>query len=409
MGNTFMSALIPKKGRLAATIGHLKKVIAEVAGGEDAALELRANGGDRFYALNGNLVDPLEPELANALADAYARLSGTPALTVYGFDSDVSMVRLTDGRRQSAVLFGLADALEEELPPYIEQLWRPLFPTQRAWDVLENLRDRQARGVDASEDAFFAETAVYELAKALGFDGTAACGFPEESEAEVVWSVGERPMPEEIPEDEEIETVPEGEPPRLEGWKPRQSNPVDINLRSVGGRGRGIEVAIFARHFDAACCEIPDAGLFAARRSGWVYRRFFERAERISTQEGGGWRVLFPEAEILPGALHRERNGPPGFTLEFPVLGAGFALALIPSGREGLLVELPTGETGKLCGAAEVRIGDARRTLSHLEVRVAPMENPSNGVRLTALVTRVNENHLSVYNRNLKENARRKE
>ena len=55
MGNTFMSALIPKKGRLAATIGHLKKAIAEVAGGEDAALELRANGGDRFYALNGIL------------------------------------------------------------------------------------------------------------------------------------------------------------------------------------------------------------------------------------------------------------------------------------------------------------------------------------------------------------------
>ncbi|NLF27880.1 MAG: hypothetical protein GX592_08275 [Clostridiales bacterium] len=391
MGNTFMSALIPKKGRLSAAVGHLKKAVAEVAGGEDTGLELRINGGDRFYVLNGVLVDPAGPEPANALLDAYARLSGMPALTICGYDSDVSMLRLSDGQRQSALLFGSADELEEGVPPYIEELWRPLFKTQEEWDALENLRDRQMRGVKVSEDAFFAETAVHQLAKALKFDGTAACGFPEESEAEVVWSSDEEV---EQPRAGRAGMVADGEPPRFDEGLNGMTNPCKAGVYSAGGRGRGIEATILARGFDAALCEIPDVGLGAMWDNGRGRYVLLERPRRISAEEGKGWRVRFPDAEILPGSRRPERHvfDSPGYFLRFPVFGAEFAPKLFPF--EGLRLELPTGEVGHWAGAGKIRIDGEIRPLPHFEVWFTPTENPAGGVRQNIALMQMNEEEL---------------
>ena len=110
------------------------------------------------------------------------------------YDSDVAILRLTDGQTASAVVFGLAEAemLEElEREPYQEALWKPLFPTKRGWAAFERLRSQQARLPEALEsgdfDAFFAEEAIRTIAEALKFDAETARGFAEESDAEAVW------------------------------------------------------------------------------------------------------------------------------------------------------------------------------------------------------------------------------
>ena len=99
--------------------------------------------------------------------------------------------------------------------------------------------------------------------------------------------------------------VADGEPPRFDEGLNGMTNPCKAGVYSAGGRGRGIEATILARGFDAALCEIPDVGLGAMWDNGRGRYVLLERPRRISAEEGKGWRVRFPDAEILPGSRRR--------------------------------------------------------------------------------------------------------
>ena len=194
MGNTSATLLIQKKGRLNATARGISAALEAVGCAEgEATLYRREN--DRFYILCGAEPYPGPGgDTLYALADACAQNLGTCALSVEEYDSDVAILRLTDGQAASAIAFGLVESelLEElEREPYREALWKPLFPTKRGWAAFEQLRSQQARLPETLEgddfDAFFAEEAIRTIAEALKFDAEAARGFAEESDAEAVW------------------------------------------------------------------------------------------------------------------------------------------------------------------------------------------------------------------------------
>ena len=110
MGNTSATLLIQKKGRLNATARGISAALEAVGCAEgEATLYRREN--DRFYILCG--AEPYPGPGADALyalADACAQNLGACALSVEEYDSDVAILRLTDGQTASAVVFGLAEA-----------------------------------------------------------------------------------------------------------------------------------------------------------------------------------------------------------------------------------------------------------------------------------------------------------
>ena len=191
------------------------------------------------------------------------------------YDSDVAILRLTDGQTASAIAFGLAEAelLEElEREPYQEALWKPLFPTKRGWAAFEQLRSQQARLPETLEsgdfDAFFAEEAIHTIAEALKFDAEAARGFAEESDAEAVWR-----WPEEAKAGKGDLWMPEDALPALVEISRDCCNPLSLSFISTGGRCRGLEVLILPRGFSADDYTIPEVLFQRVEEKG--FRRIF--------------------------------------------------------------------------------------------------------------------------------------
>ena len=106
MGNTSATLLIQKKGRLNATARGISAALGAVGcAGEEATLYRRES--DRFYILCGAEPYPGPGgDALYALADACAQNLGTCALSVEEYDSDVAILRLTDGQTASAIAFG---------------------------------------------------------------------------------------------------------------------------------------------------------------------------------------------------------------------------------------------------------------------------------------------------------------
>ena len=388
MGNTSATLLIQKKGRLNATARGISAALGAVGcAGEEATLYRRES--DRFYILCGAEPYPGPGgDALYALADACAQNLGTCALSVEEYDSDVAILRLTDGQTASAIAFGPAEAelLEElEREPYREALWKPLFPTKRGWAALEQLRSQQARLPETLEsddfDAFFAEEAIHTIAEALKFDAEAARGFAEESDAEAVWR-----WPEEAKAGKRDLWMPEDAPPALVEISRDCCNPLNLSFISTGGRCRGLEVLILPRGFSAEDYTIPEVLFQRVEEKG--FRRIFSIAQThtVQTEQGLGWSVLFPDVDIPTGLrecdlkkhFRKIMDTVANLVLMFPVypLRQPLPYLQIPPGD---IVRLPNGECREMrcdsLGRGYVRVGDTWRFLPYIEVRVWPLKN----------------------------------
>ena len=388
MGNTSATLLIQKKGRLNATARGISAALGAVGcAGEEATLYRRES--DRFYILCGAEPYPGPGgDALYALADACAQNLGACALSVEEYDSDVAILRLTDGQTASAIAFGLAEAelLEElEREPYQEALWKPLFPTKRGWAAFEQLRSQQARLPETLEsgdfDAFFAEEAIHTIAEALKFDAEAARGFAEESDAEAVWR-----WPEEAKAGKGDLWMPEDALPALVEISRDCCNPLSLSFISTGGRCRGLEVLILPRGFSAEDYTIPEVLFQRVEEKG--FRRIFSIAQThtVQTEQGLGWSVLFPDVDIPTGLrecdlkkhFRKIMDTVANLVLMFPVypLRQPLPYLQIPPGD---IVRLPNGECREMrrdsLGRGYVRVGDTWRFLPYIEVRVWPLKN----------------------------------
>ena len=388
MGNTSATLLIQKKGRLNATARGISAALGAVGcAGEEATLYRRES--DRFYILCGAEPYPGPGgDALYALADACAQNLGTCALSVEEYDSDVAILRLTDGQTASAIAFGPVESelLEElEREPYREALWKPLFPTKRGWAALEQLRSQQARLPETPEsgdfDAFFAEEAIRTIAEALKFDAEAARGFAEESDAEAVWR-----WPEQAKAGKRDLWMPEDAPPALVEISRDSCNPLNLSFISTGGRCRGLEVLILPRGFSAEDYTIPEVLFQRVEEKG--FRRIFSIAQTrtVQTEQGLGWSVLFPDVDIPTGLrecdlkkhFRKIMDTVANLVLMFPVypLRQPLPYLQIPPGD---IVRLPNGECREMrrdsLGRGYVRVGDTWRFLPYIEVRVWPLKN----------------------------------
>ena len=388
MGNTSATLLIQKKGRLNATARGISAALGAVGcAGEEATLYRRES--DRFYILCGAEPYPGPGgDALYALADACAQNLGTCALSVEEYDSDVAILRLTDGQTASAIAFGPVESelLEElEREPYREALWKPLFPTKRGWAAFEQLRSQQARLPETPEsgdfDAFFAEGAIHTIAEALKFDAEAARGFAEESDAEAVWR-----WPEEAKAGKRDLWMPEDAPPALVEISRDSCNPLCLSFISTGGRCRGLEVLILPRGFSAEDYTIPEVLFQRVEEKG--FRRIFSIAQTrtVQTEQGLGWSVLFPDVDIPTGLrecdlkkhFRKIMDTVANLVLMFPVypLRQPLPYLQIPPGD---IVRLPNGECREMrrdsLGRGYVRVGDTWRFLPYIEVRVWPLKN----------------------------------
>ena len=390
MGNTSATLLIQKKGRLNATARGISAALGAVGcAGEEATLYRRES--DRFYILCGAEPYPGPGgDALYALADACAQNLGTCALSVEEYDSDVAILRLTDGQTASAIAFGLAEAelLEElEREPYREALWKPLFPTKRGWAALEQLRSQQARLPETPEsgdfDAFFAEGAIHTIAEALKFDAEAARGFAEESDAEAVWR-----WPEQAKAGKRDLWMPEDAPPALVEISRDSCNPLNLSFISTGGRCRGLEVLILPRGFSAEDYTIPEVLFQRVEEKG--FRRIFSIAQTrtVQTEQGLGWSVLFPDVDIPTGLrecdlkkhFRKIMDTVANLVLMFPVHSRRQPLPHLQfPEKSGVTVRLPNGECREMrcdsLGRGYVRVGDTWRFLPYIEVRVWPLKN----------------------------------
>ena len=390
MGNTSATLLIQKKGRLNATARGISAALEAVGCAEgEATLYRREN--DRFYILCG--AEPYPGPGADALyalADACAQNLGTCALSVEEYDSDVAILRLTDGQTASAIAFGLAEAelLEElEREPYREALWKPLFPTKHGWAAFEQLQRQQARLPETLEgddfDAFFAEGAIHTIAEALKFDAEAARGFAEESDAEAVWR-----WPEQAKAGKRDLWMPEDAPPALVEISRDSCNPLNLSFISTGGRCRGLEVLILPRGFSAEDYTIPEVLFQRVEEKG--FRRIFSIAQTrtVQTEQGLGWSVLFPDVDIPTGLrecdlkkhFRKIMDTVANLVLMFPVHSRRQPLPHLQfPEKSGITVRLPSGECGEMRrdsrGRDCVRVGDAWRLLPYIEVWVWPLKN----------------------------------
>ena len=388
MGNTSATLLIQKKGRLNATARGISAALGAVGcAGEEATLYRRES--DCFYILCGAEPYPGPGgDALYALADACAQNLGTCALSVEEYDSDVAILRLTDGQTASAIAFGPVESelLEElEREPYREALWKPLFPTKRGWAALEQLRSQQARLPETPEsgdfDAFFAEEAIRTIAEALKFDAEAARGFAEESDAEAVWR-----WPEQAKAGKRDLWMPEDAPPALVEISRDSCNPLNLSFISTGGRCRGLEVLILPRGFSAEDYTIPEVLFQRVEEKG--FRRIFSIAQTrtVQTEQGLGWSVLFPDVDIPTGLrecdlekhFRKIMDTVANLVLMFPVypLRQPLPYLQIPPGD---IVRLPNGECREMrrdsLGRGYVRVGDTWRFLPYIEVRVWPLKN----------------------------------
>ena len=390
MGNTSATLLIQKKGRLNATARGISAALGAVGcAGEEATLYRREN--DRFYILCGAEPYPGPGgDALYALADACAQNLGTCALSVEEYDSDVAILRLTDGQTASAIAFGLAEAelLEElEREPYQEALWKPLFPTKRGWAAFKQLRSQQARLPETLEgddfDAFFAEGAIHTIAEALKFDAEAARGFAEESDAEAVWR-----WPEQAKAGKRDLWMPEDAPPALVEISRDSCNPLNLSFISTGGRCRGLEVLILPRGFSAEDYTIPEVLFQRVEEKG--FRRIFSIAQTrtVQTEQGLGWSVLFPDVDIPTGLrecdlkkhFRKIMDTVANLVLMFPVHSRRQPLPHLQfPEKSGVTVRLPNGECREMrcdsLGRGYVRVGDTWRFLPYIEVRVWPLKN----------------------------------
>lgn len=390
MGNTSATLLIQKKGRLNATARGISAALGAVGCAEgEATLYRREN--DRFYILCGAKPYPGPGgDALYALADACAQNLGTCALSVEEYDSDVAILRLTDGQAASAIAFGLVEAelLEElEKEPYQEALWKPLFPTKRGWAAFEQLRSQQARLPETLEgddfDAFFAEEAIHTIAEALKFDAEAARGFAEESDAEAVWR-----WPEQAKAGKRDLWMPEDAPPALVEISRDSCNPLNLSFISTGGRCRGLEVLILPRGFSAEDYTIPEVLFQRVEEKG--FRRIFSIAQTrtVQTEQGLGWSVLFPDVDIPTGLrecdlkkhFRKIMDTVANLVLMFPVHSRRQPLPHLQfPEKSGVTVRLPNGECREMrcdsLGRGYVRVGDTWRFLPYIEVRVWPLKN----------------------------------
>lgn len=390
MGNTSATLLIQKKGRLNATARGISAALGAVGCAEgEATLYRREN--DRFYILCGAEPYPGPGgDALYALADACAQNLGTCALSVEEYDSDVAILRLTDGQTASAIAFGLAEAelLEElEREPYREALWKPLFPTKRGWAAFEQLRSQQARLPETLEgddfDAFFAEGAIHTIAEALKFDAEAARGFAEESDAEAVWR-----WPEQAKAGKRDLWMPEDAPPALVEISRDSCNPLNLSFISTDGRCRGLEVLILPRGFSAEDYTIPEVLFQRVEEKG--FRRIFSIAQTrtVQTEQGLGWSVLFPDVDIPTGLrecdlekhFRKIMDTVANLVLMFPVHSRRQPLPHLQfPEKSGITVRLPNGECREMrrdsLGRGYVRVGDTWRFLPYIEVRVWPLKN----------------------------------
>lgn len=390
MGNTSATLLLQKKGRLNATARGISAALGAVGcAGEEATLYRREN--DRFYILCGAEPYPGPGgDALYALAGACAQNLGTCALSVEEYDSDVAILRLTDGQTASAIAFGLAEAelLEElEREPYQEALWKPLFPTKRGWAAFKQLRSQQARLPETLEsgdfDAFFAEEAIHTIAEALKFDAEAARGFAEESDAEAVWR-----WPEEAKAGKRDLWMPEDAPPALVEISRDCCNPLNLSFISTGGRCRGLEVLILPRGFSAEDYTIPEVLFQRVEEKG--FRRIFSIAQTrtVQTEQGLGWSVLFPDVDIPTGLrecdlkkhFRKIMDTVANLVLMFPVHSRRQPLPHLQfPEKSGITVRLPNGECREMrrdsLGRGYVRVGDTWRFLPYIEVRVWPLKN----------------------------------
>lgn len=390
MGNTSATLLIQRKGRLNATARGISAALGAVGcAGEEATLYRRES--DRFYILCGAEPYPGPGgDTLYALADACAQNLGTCALSVEEYDSDVAILRLTDGQAASAIAFGLVESelLEElEREPYQEALWKPLFPTKRGWAAFEQLRSQQARLPETPEsddfDAFFAEEAIRTIAEALKFDAEAARGFAEESDAEAVWR-----WPEEAKAGKRDLWMPEDAPPALVEISRDSCNPLSLSFISTGGRCRGLEVLILPRGFSADDYTIPEVLFQRVEEKG--FRRIFSIAQTrtVQTEQGLGWSVLFPDVDIPTGLrecdlkkhFRKIMDTVANLVLMFPVHSRRQPLPHLQfPEKSGITVRLPNGECREMrcdsLGRGYVRVGDTWRFLPYIEVRVWPLKN----------------------------------
>ena len=390
MGNTSATLLIQKKGRLNATARGISAALGAVGcAGEEATLYRRES--DRFYILCGAEPYPGPGgDALYALADACAQNLGNCALSVEEYDSDVAILRLTDGQTASAIAFGLVESelLEElEREPYQEALWKPLFPTKRGWAAFEQLRSQQARLPETLEsddfDAFFAEEAIHTIAEALKFDAEAARGFAEESDAEAVWR-----WPEEAKAGKRDLWMPEDAPPALVEISRDSCNPLNLSFISTGGRCRGLEVLILPRGFSAEDYTIPEVLFQRVEEKG--FRRIFSIAQTrtVQTEQGLGWSVLFPDVDIPTGLrecdlkkhFRKIMDTVANLVLMFPVHSRRQPLPHLQfPEKSGITVRLPNGECREMrrdsLGRGYVRVGDTWRFLPYIEVRVWPLKN----------------------------------
>ena len=390
MGNTSATLLIQKKGRLNATARSISAALGAVGCAEgEATLYRREN--DRFYILCGAEPYPGPGgDTLYALADACAQNLGTCALSVEEYDSDVAILRLTDGQTASAIAFGPVEAelLEElEREPYREALWKPLFPTKRGWAAFEQLQSQQARLPETLEgddfDAFFAEGAIHTIAEALKFDAEAARGFAEESDAEAVWR-----WPEQAKAGKRDLWMPEDAPPALVEISRDSCNPLNLSFISTGGRCRGLEVLILPRGFSAEDYTIPEVLFQRVEEKG--FRRIFSIAQTrtVQTEQGLGWSVLFPDVDIPTGLrecdlkkhFRKIMDTVANLVLMFPVHSRRQPLPHLQfPEKSGVTVRLPNGECREMrcdsLGRGYVRVGDTWRFLPYIEVRVWPLKN----------------------------------
>ena len=318
MGNTSATLLIQKKGRLNATARGISAALGAVGcAGEEATLYRRES--DRFYILCGAEPYPGPGgDALYALADACAQNLGTCALSVEEYDSDVAILRLTDGQTASAIAFGLVESelLEElEREPYQEALWKPLFPTKRGWAAFEQLRSQQARLPETLEgddfDAFFAEEAIHTIAETLKFDAEAARGFAEESDAEAVWR-----WPEQAKAGKRDLWMPEDAPPAFihDCEVNKDGEVIDLTFFPCGGKGRGFDVVILPLEgkMSVEDYDFTEAFLqYSDGQGGWQALAL-ANVNHWSMMDGKrGWLTRFPDIEFPAGLqkLAKERGG----------------------------------------------------------------------------------------------------
>lgn len=326
------------------------------------------------------------------LADACARQLGASVLSVEEYDSDMSILRVSDGQTASALAFGLVEPevlRELEGEPYQEALWRPLFSTKRGWTAFEKLREEQAHlpeTLDSDDfDPFFAEYAIETLAEALKFDADAARGFAEESDAEPVWR-----WPEEGKTAiKSIPWMPEDAPPALVKIEEDAGASPGISFISCGGRGRGLEAIILPRGFALEDYRIPKA--FLKRIEGKNHLDVVNvdaEMQSIYTEQGRGWRAVFPNVEIPVGipetaAERCEKKIGKGiacFWLRLPVLTQDKLLPYRRAYKD--TVRLPGGKSGWFVRDGQgndcVLIGSVFQRMPYIDLWVRPLERENS-------------------------------